>query len=459
MSDKPVNGKIIAFSSAFGGGASEAEIEELKSAIAGQPDIKTPSQSAADLYVCDEDGNVIAEFKNGHIKTKNFDSSNSPTDGIMNRNKDVLDGIYAACKYNQPASSKQFCILLGGDIHGQSTQMASMIELLNSVDAFDAGIMLGDIASTNWTSSIDFYTTAIANATKPFLTVIGNHDAGYASSGTPSSPDNGYTNISDLCAKFITPTIQYADLASGEYTSGNTYYYKDFSAKKIRLIVLNQYEYPADTNDGAFVYTRGYNCYSQAQITWLCNTLASVPSDYGVIIALHSSPAKMICDRTSEWVCATQSSAQYGPDDLMDHETDGWIIADIVNAWINGTSLSKTYGYTPSGTWTSVTVSVDYTSRGAGEFITYIGGHWHKTLISNVYGHTDQMCFNVDTASPIHAGNGDVPRKTGTKSEDCVCALAVDRANKSVKLFYIGAHYTTEAINRQYGKYAYGVTT
>ena len=30
--------------------------------------------------------------------------------------------------------------------------------------------------------------------------------------------------------------------------------YKDFSAKKIRLIVLNQYEYPADTNDGAKYY-------------------------------------------------------------------------------------------------------------------------------------------------------------------------------------------------------------
>ena len=31
--------------------------------------------SSADLSIGDEDGNAIVQFKNGHIKTKNFDSS------------------------------------------------------------------------------------------------------------------------------------------------------------------------------------------------------------------------------------------------------------------------------------------------------------------------------------------------------------------------------------------------
>jgi hypothetical protein len=31
--------------------------------------------SSADLSLGDEDGNAIVQFKNGHIKTKNFDSS------------------------------------------------------------------------------------------------------------------------------------------------------------------------------------------------------------------------------------------------------------------------------------------------------------------------------------------------------------------------------------------------
>lgn len=32
--------------------------------------------SDADLNIGDSSGNVIAQFKNGHVKTKNFDSSN-----------------------------------------------------------------------------------------------------------------------------------------------------------------------------------------------------------------------------------------------------------------------------------------------------------------------------------------------------------------------------------------------
>ena len=39
------------------------------------PDIKSTSGSTADLDVTDDDGNVLVRFEDGHIKTKNFDSS------------------------------------------------------------------------------------------------------------------------------------------------------------------------------------------------------------------------------------------------------------------------------------------------------------------------------------------------------------------------------------------------
>ena len=38
--------------------------------------VKEASKIEADLYICDSFGNVIAEFKDGHIVTKEFDSSN-----------------------------------------------------------------------------------------------------------------------------------------------------------------------------------------------------------------------------------------------------------------------------------------------------------------------------------------------------------------------------------------------
>lgn len=52
-----------------------AEIEELKDAIEKKPDVETPEETDADLYISDANGNVIAKFEDGHIITKEFDSS------------------------------------------------------------------------------------------------------------------------------------------------------------------------------------------------------------------------------------------------------------------------------------------------------------------------------------------------------------------------------------------------
>ena len=41
----------------------------------GVPEVATPEEGDADLYICDKDGNVLAKFEDGHIRTKNFDSA------------------------------------------------------------------------------------------------------------------------------------------------------------------------------------------------------------------------------------------------------------------------------------------------------------------------------------------------------------------------------------------------
>lgn len=47
-----------------------AEIEELKEAIEKLPDIETPEETDADLFICDENGYVAAEFSEGGVRTK-----------------------------------------------------------------------------------------------------------------------------------------------------------------------------------------------------------------------------------------------------------------------------------------------------------------------------------------------------------------------------------------------------
>ena len=57
--------------------AADAEIGELKENITNL--VKTPEQTGADFYICDPSGNVLAEFRDGHLHTKNFDSADALT--------------------------------------------------------------------------------------------------------------------------------------------------------------------------------------------------------------------------------------------------------------------------------------------------------------------------------------------------------------------------------------------
>jgi hypothetical protein len=130
-------------------------------------------------------------------------------------------------------------------------------------------------------------------------------------------------------------------------------------------------------------------------------------------------------------------------------------IPDIVNAWINGTTLSQTYSYTFTGAPSDLSVSADFTSRGVGEFITYIGGHWHMNVLGTPTSYTDQMDYHVPSAGLGASLQGDMPRKSGTVSEDSLNVMTIDRDKKTVKVFQIGAHWTKDAVDRQYFKYSY----
>lgn len=427
-------------------------VEEELSGIDTESPVKDASSADADLYICDSFGNVVGEFGDGHIRTKNFDSADmegipedvsalqtdvsalqSATSGILYRTKDQTDGVYASCRWRQPTlSSKQFCMLIAGDIHTDPERMLNLVEYLNAVDAFDAGIMLGDLSGNTYTDPITHYANAVANTEKPFLSVLGNHDV-----------QNGASSDADLWSKYG-DLFQYADLASGEAVNGKCYYYKDFASYKIRVIVLMQYDY---------VYT-GELCFGQTQIDWLIGVLNSTPSDYGVIICEHTNPSRyMTYEMDLAFTSSTWKRSNYAPTVM-----DGDPVPDIVNAWINGTTLSQTYSYTYENPPDDLSVSADFTSRGTGEFITYLGGHWHMNVLGHPTPYTDQMDCHVPACGLSAATQGDMPRRAGTVSEDSFCAIGIDRDSKTVKIFQVGAHYTKDAVDRQYFQYSYGGT-
>lgn len=56
------------------------KLTQLKSAIQDKPSVKNSTETNVDLDVTDKNGNVIARFQNGHIKTLGFDSENMDTE-------------------------------------------------------------------------------------------------------------------------------------------------------------------------------------------------------------------------------------------------------------------------------------------------------------------------------------------------------------------------------------------
>ena len=77
-------------------------------------------------------------------------------------------------------------------------------------------------------------------------------------------------------------------------------------------------------------------------------------------------------------------------------------------------------------------------------------------VLGNPTEYTNQPDYHVPAAGLTAATQGDIPRRTGTLSEDSFCALGIDRDKKTVKILHVGAHRTKDAINRQYFAYGYG---
>ena len=93
--------------------------------------------SSAKLNLGDEQGNVILQLKNGHIKTKYFDSENTSTTYPMDMTdayKSSADTLISKVKTLQSAIDKQ-CVTfaLWTDIHYNGTQ-PEFIRMLNVME-------------------------------------------------------------------------------------------------------------------------------------------------------------------------------------------------------------------------------------------------------------------------------------------------------------------------------------
>lgn len=294
---------------------------------------------------------------------------------------ELVEEIKCGLKPYNPSSNayltekKPLVLFHFSDIHGDVIETDRINDVYQKVvDVCDDVICTGDMCESRFSDDASFITD------KGFLLCIGNHDA----LSDPTGWD--WTQMAtqqQLYNKFL------ANIASwgATYTQNITYYYKDYTSKGIRLIVLNN---SVSTED------------MEVQLEWLTNILNdAITNNLSVIIAMHYHP----------------SNAQ---------KIDS-----------NFTRLDKELF--PQSSGGAIPYRVQQFIQGGGQFICYLVGHEHSDYILNSSDYPNQIAICID-ASSVSQSNiySELDRRYGDQSQDLYNVCVFDTSTKTIKIVRVG---------------------
>lgn len=324
------------------------------------------------------------------------------------------------------------------DTHG-SVNAQNAVEILNHLYSkahCNFMVHTGDFHADNFADDFTAFAGYLSSANAPVFLTSGNHDVGNnRTSGT------GICTDAQLYAKCFEPYMSGWNPTS--HPTGKCYYYKDFADSAIRFIVLHDFE--SDYNgSGTLSKGRGYCAYTQAQIDWLINALMTCPADYGVVIAHHNPVnirGKVTNPFNSEYLVG-RNTGQY----IVDHN----IIPDIVQAFKDGTSISKTYQQT-AGVVTTLNVSANFASKNTGaEFVCYLCGHAHADGICFLQDYPKQLELNIGCDNFHYQHYSDTYNEQDTLHQDLINYVSIDRNTGMLYVQRIGNDFTAQADRRDF---------
>ncbi len=326
------------------------------------------------------------------------------------------------------------------DLHNDATRYQNFLQYVKAVTEIDHVFETGDLVDTPIAGQYTaMYAKETAENFSPYK-VVGNHEK-YAGGEYMADADI-YTSL------------------HMDTSTGKLYYYVDDITYNIRFIVLDQYEIDESKYKLEHI--------SQTQIDWFISALqGAITAGYDVIVAMHacesggSFPDKKstassasVYDANGNALAGAsfyQRFAQWkGMTDLQ-NVCSGTPIEDIVNAFKNGTSVSKTYTF--SDTSSSISVSASFAT--AGTFIAYMVGHVHGDFIGCSSVHPDQTYLAVCSGNPAYGNVGDLQRKAGEFSEDAFNVYVIDQTHRLIKVIRVGANVNDILEERIMALYAY----
>ena len=374
-------------------------------------------------------------------------------------NSDMDDALVSISGFNTYVSGdglsavgkkKNLCFPVITDVHSSADALMRFIDYCNENQKyFDFCMGLGDFVARQPSEDTSWIDRIISKSEIPFLYTVGNHD----------SADTGLSGITQASARtkyFATiETKGWLD-AENFIDSGKCSWVKDFSSYNIRVISLFEYG-NADTiaSDAPSSYCRRWM--DSDLLQWFADTLYATPEGYSVIVLLHQIPNYPITFVENPFT-VNEGVAQITSASFL-NTIDGNPIEEIINAFKNSESISKTYNSIASyELGKTATVSKDFSGRTEdGKFIAYFTGHTHASFISKSQTYPDQLCVIVPTGSEniYQRKFGDMPYDTATRNKDNFYCVGIDADLKKINIVQIGGHTTVDMRERVFTSISY----
>ena len=291
----------------------------------------------------------------------------------------VIRNLKQARHFNWEGSNVQPLTLLHfSDIHGDAKALNRINAQIEKYgDLVDEAICTGDIVTNSNGQIASWWNPKI-------MTVIGNHDTASYSGGVY---DWTALSMADRDAYYIAPFESNWGIT---HTSGTSYYYKDYTDAKVRMIVLD-----------AMLYSGSNESEATAQTTWLAYLLSSaITNGLHVLIAIHAphGGATPVDCTFTEYGTGTMPT-------YSDCNTPQVIIDTVATAIGNGL-----------------------------KFIGYIVGHTHRDVVWDAEGDGTQLMYCVASANVANRAQWRASDQYHDYETDVYNLVTIDTANTLIKI-------------------------
>lgn len=289
-------------------------------------------------------------------------------------------------------------VLQCSDLHGSTVQLSRIVAFYQAYAGhIDAAIHTGDVVACYYD---DPYPWDQVEGAAEVMNVIGNHDCWkghlvWAQTDIPYDATQG-----EAFERFLAPYIQgwgvtrpqgAEDPSSAHYQA--CYYYKDYAASGIRMVVLDCIHY------------------EEAQHAWFMEVLEEAREKGLAVVAVQHYPAQSGLELIE--------SGFTERDESMDAEPTP----------PEGKQMERM----PDAAFAAVDAFLD----GGGTFVCWLGGHTHLDFIGHVRGHQRQLQVLLDKAGELDDYMQE-DRTPGTRNQDAFNLVTVNPSRHALFIQRVG---------------------